>query len=580
MTTYYCDSTASGANDGSSWADAFETLAAASAALSAGDALYLNAPESSPLVGELEDVPSRCTIIGDKGADGETWLTSTTTGTWSDEGGGVWSLPLASEPPYVVYNFRRDRDGSVTGWAPYTQIEGRALAAKGWDLAKCCAWYGYLSDAGATSTPGEGEYGYTGGTLYINPPGSPDNSTVNSLARYVPNGTQINGVSTNAAAVDIRIRGITAWLYPSVDGNQGYGIRIQGSRTTVEDCTTISCGWHSFGAATGDAGGRNVFRRCLAMSCTSSSNFVFYVDDTQANSGNRLFDCAQVDYGNLTTDGSPLTTLTAPSAPYLQHTDGVAELGGVEIHRGCFVDARARIFAVHDGNLADTALSGMTAASDPPAFDNSDPTAYPLQVYDTYFAGYWRLGPNTFYDRCLQDRSMITDEIYGSRGVDSDDGNVWFEDGWIDMGNLSNLVSGCALLTISAATKHYLKRNWIRASSDDAQNSCFFYLTVSNDDTLTLEDNTFVAEGSMDQFFVTTPAAWDDDGDQAIASGNTFSDSITKLIQHTNPGVTARDISFWQSNVSATDDHGDTPEPDRTYIHAAARNNLPSVIQQ
>lgn len=96
MATIYADTTATGANDGSSWADAYTTLQTAVDALTEGDTLYANAPEGTPFRPALRSaMPDDVTIYTSRGSNGETWINNLYTASWTDAGGGVWSLALA-----------------------------------------------------------------------------------------------------------------------------------------------------------------------------------------------------------------------------------------------------------------------------------------------------------------------------------------------------------------------------------------------------------------------------------------------------------------------------------------------------
>lgn len=574
MATIYASSTATGANNGTSWTDAYTSLSSVASAHQAGDTIYLNAPESTPFVGTLSAVPSNCRVIGDEGPAGETWITSTATGTWTDAGGGVFSMALASAPVYVVYDFKRDDiHGTVTGWAPADCEEGRALTAKGYDLAKCVAWYGFLANGGATSSPSEGQYGYTGGVLYINPPGSPVTATVNALARYVPNGTAISGIATAGGSAGQTIKGITAWLYPATTGNQGYAIRLQGGNATAMDCVGIACGWHTHGAAgSGQSIGGNKIIRCMSLNDTEGSPYVFYTNVIDLpQSGNELIDCCTIHYGNLLTTGAPITT-PSEVTPFLQHTGGVHVIGGTKVDRLIGIDARQYIFTKQASGTITTSKRVLQADNPPPITDTTKHADYPIHARDCYFGGPFIVGHSVAYERCVIDGETITTtrDSYTPTSLP-----ILFSEGAIFHGKRAT-GGGSPVIHVGTA-RIQISDSYISVDATNENGSSIFTLN-STTGVFTLTNNRFVATGGANLLVF----AWTANYNAAPAqfSGcedNVMSTSITRLMQHQNSGVAARNMSWWQSNISATDANGSVAEPDRHWIHS--HHEQPSLAE-
>ncbi len=239
VTRVYVDSTASNSREsGESWNNAYTDLQAALDSLRDDTILYLNAPESNPFVGEFT-VPSylrNLTIVTNKGSDKQTWFSAEIKSGWVDAGGGLFTQPVASKPAAVTYDFKKDdASGTYTGLDLTTSEIVAAANKYGWDQEDLRAWYGLLEENTSTpSSPGEGEWGYSAGTLYINPNGSPSLSTVNDYAGYVPGGQN----ALNFDNAYIRICGKTyTKLY--VDGIGVYSDTQ--ANVKVEDVFSIYC---------------------------------------------------------------------------------------------------------------------------------------------------------------------------------------------------------------------------------------------------------------------------------------------------------------------------------------------------
>jgi hypothetical protein len=359
----YCDPTATGTGDGSSWTNACTTLPAAIAALSAGGILRTNSTEANPLAapaGNVTSAPSNVLWETDQGAAGETWISGAQKGTWTDAGGGVFSIALAAEPRYVAYGFKRDDAvGAVTGVdLTHTRI-ARALREWGLAQADMVAWYGVLrrNSPLATATPAEGCWGYTGGVLYINPPGSPVLADVHSRAAWSDGRA---GLAVTATITGWTITGkMTVIFTPSDNSGEGYSLRFTGaSRCVVEGVRSILSGYHSVGFA-GSSGARNVINRCVTLGyCPGGIPYVFYTDGPALpKSGHRLADSAVVAWGPLDTLGVPIS-LTHGARTAYSHT--TSEMSGIDYNRLLQVDFTGQMETKH--SVAFTLSPGFVSA--------------------------------------------------------------------------------------------------------------------------------------------------------------------------------------------------------------------------
>ncbi len=340
-TVIHCDPTAVGSGDGSSWANAFTSLTAAFAALPAGGILRTNSTEANPLaapVANITTAPSNILWETDQGAAGETWISGAQKGTWTDAGGGIFSIALAAEPRYVAYDFKRDdQAGTVTGIDLNQARIARAIREGGLKPADVVAWYGCLrrNSPFATTTPAEGCWGYTGGMLYINPPGTPVLADVHSRAQWSDGRA---GLAVTAAVTGWTIRGkMTVIFTPSDSSGEGYSLRFTAaSRCSVEGVRSILSGYHSVGFA-GTSGGRNVIRDCVTVGyCPGGIPYVFYTSGPALpRSGCRVADSAVFAFGPLDTLGVPIS-LTHGARTSYSHAG--TSLSGVDYSRLLQID--------------------------------------------------------------------------------------------------------------------------------------------------------------------------------------------------------------------------------------------------
>lgn len=322
--------------------------------------------------------------------------------TWTDEGGGVYSRAAAAEPVEIFYQLTRDDVSGTTtgvnlnnGGQRQTDLDAKININTrfGSTITKeeLCAWSGLLLDAGATSTPSAGEWGYTGGRYYVNPTGGAiDTDDIMVVEDDSGFGFRINPFTDNTGIV----RHLRTQFFCKRAGNEGYGIQIQsGVNSLVEDCLVVGWGWHAIGAAVA-AGDGHVFRRNYASGCDSRGSepllnpFVSYSPIVSIE--NALWeDNVTIGwvFGGLNgamVYNDPLTSFR----PYLTHTDGQdgRAVNRIIIRRAFSID-----FADEQetklGVAAGSVTSVVTCGTPGPVGDRYDPDTYPMQVYDSIFWG-------------------------------------------------------------------------------------------------------------------------------------------------------------------------------------------------
>ena len=311
MTVRYASKTATGANNGTSWADAYTDLQAALNAVQNGDTLHLDAPESNPWRGGFS-LNSRqdWLITTDQGPSGETWLRGGRVFSDWQQSGAVFSRTML-EPSRVTWDFKRDdAAGTVTGVDLGVPRAAQWLPQFGRTAAECVQWYGFLYRAPvATATPADGEWSYLNGVLHVNPPGSP---TAGEFAAKC----EVPVRSINALLVascsnfEIDGKGLTGILYPDRGGNSGYVVEINaGSGGTINGGRGIAVGWHGFGTA-GASTTNNTLENLLVIGQmvedgggAVANPFVIAGDAAAAN-------------GNVNGLGRNLVSIAAPLARY------------------------------------------------------------------------------------------------------------------------------------------------------------------------------------------------------------------------------------------------------------------------
>lgn len=434
MATRYVNTLATGADDGTSWADAYPTIAAlASAGISAGDTIYLNAPSSTPFeAAGLSITVDNVNVIGDQGPSGEAWFTgyALKTGTWSNPSGTIYSIAQTTEPLAANYDYQSDdADGTLTG----VNVNGskfQTMLARHpqWNVDDCRAWYGWLKrNTGTPTTPGAGEWGWASNVLYVNTGSA---LSAGDLAKVGLLTTSQNAVT--ASGDGIEIAGIKSRGYLTEDSNNGYTVKFTGGNNGIaRRILSIDYGKHAVGAAS-DADTGFDFYDCLAVGglilVTDETNpYVHYVNSTQASGGDDIartctrmlvVGCSAADI-----DGVPLNkALTGNNTadwgvrPMHAHTDGTIGVVGLDCEK---VDGYSFIADINTKhtlsidplnvliNIARDQAPSTTGFADWSGVTRGTKSTYPYRVIDCwglgggFIADGW--GGGGWWERCIID---------------------------------------------------------------------------------------------------------------------------------------------------------------------------------
>lgn len=389
MPTVYVDSTnGDDANGGTSWGDAFQTLGAVT--LAADLTLYTDGQFHE----RINNVSSKdnFTWIGDQGptgrtiVDGRRFLAS-----WSDEGSNVWSHTLGAEPHDVAFRYGPDStSGTVTG---VVQSEGILLA--GLDYVR--AHYGWLDrTSGTESAPGDGEWGYTGGTLYVNRGAG---LTPADDFGYVEQGNQ----ACVWAGDNIHIEGIIFRGYCAINSNSGYAVQLQHcSVGLIKRCIAIDSGYHAFGAAVTSNNDNITIEDCeiwgiqdqdrLSVGAVGSGVVMF---NSTGGTGDtlRVNGLSVNSYPMLKWDGTPIETINDYQAGY-SHTGDSGTLTDIEYRRVYHKTWESELETKHSASYS-FVLRPPTASNLPTTAvtTNTDQMAsYPFRYYGTGEDDIWN-GP-------------------------------------------------------------------------------------------------------------------------------------------------------------------------------------------
>lgn len=422
-TTYYVDSEAAGGGDGSEGTP-YNDLQDGINALVATDTLLAKSTEAVPFRGSHTVTASNVTISA-WGTGNNIYITDgVTSDSWSDAGGGVFSLVLAAEPTQVVYDWKQDDIyGTATGVDLTASKKSFWIARFGRTLAECCPYFGFLEDGGATSTPTDNQYGYTGGSLYVNPPGSPDLATVESLTQYVPGGANLLKMD---GCDGTTVKDVIGLLSPDRStGNDGYTVDGDGATNcTIEDCISYAAGYHAFGFRGSGSGAGNRMTNCLSVGMTGDDSaycypYVFYQDAAPLDAADQVGSkCVAILVPQFNTSGVPCNitggynaTKFVP-APFLSHSaGGETTYSGITWSQCLAIDFLVEIETAKSMTFSGNAATGGWSAvshGNGAATDQTDSATYPVTANDCVFVGVMVPGAaNVYYHRCILDRGGL-----------------------------------------------------------------------------------------------------------------------------------------------------------------------------
>jgi hypothetical protein len=402
MAKIYLKANATGANDGTSWADAFTDAQDAVDAIADGDTLLTD----GVIFGGIPQIANHdnILIIGDDGPSGFTRLMGVlpvAIGDLTDEGSGVFSFAAASTPPTVTWGYRPDDEsGSVTGVSSLRDDITVLYAGTNMAIPRVVAWYGHLprNATFATSSPAEGFWGYTGGRVYVNPPGSP---TIAEVAAMLGAGVSDRGIYLQACDNAI-VRGFHAVGFGNPNPSSGSFFTVGCSNLNIADCVSNDAGYRSFNFE-GDTGSTDplglVATRCVAIGdCiigSNTNNFFVVYNGSGTTNGGVIRDSAAIAHPWLDPTGRPILGSTSgqtamsqsykPAIIYSHAGGGSPTMAGIVFERFSMLSMCQPLNEKHHPTAtlgmfwADEKIAFLLAA-DRAAYDATDPDAYPIQI--------------------------------------------------------------------------------------------------------------------------------------------------------------------------------------------------------
>ena len=430
MTDIYIDSTVGSSGDGSTWAQAFKTIAEAT--IVNGDTVYLNAPQAMPLresvaLSGLQDVQFRC----DQGSNGEAWITDgRKSNSWIDAGGGIFTLALAAKPTHVVYDFKQDDQvGTKTGCDFTSPRIQQAIQRFGLTTreSQLYPFYGFLREnTGTPTTPAVGEWGYSAGTLYVNPAASVTLQDVKDLCEYTPGGVSAAILFTNATNCQV-LTGLVGRLFPDQMSNGGYIVRFDGAGAgdgnQIVGCRAYASGWHSFGHVS-DADDGRLIQDCISVGCTgdelgsASQDPVAETVAVNNTYNHNVRNFVTIGVPRFDTAGVPVKLSNVPSLG-ISHTQGAGtQYDGLHYDNCLYIDFHSQIEAKHSLGAMSTTNGQVSHGGGTLPTDPTDFAQYRNTCTNSWFLGrcIHTMSP-VGYRYCLMDRTVGGEDPLDGRAV-------------------------------------------------------------------------------------------------------------------------------------------------------------------
>lgn len=427
--TVYLKPDASGSNNGTSWENAYTSASTAVSSLATGDTLLMD--------GEITDgLPTiinknSITIDGGQGPSGQTrimGILAVDPGDITDEGSGIYSF-TTSQPPTITWDYKRDdADGTVTGVttrrSDITAMYSNMSAIR----RQVSAYYGHLprNATFATTSPTEGRWSYTGGKVYVNPPGTPNGT---EFAEKVGVGTTDRaGIElTNCDNCFIRNIEIVGFGNPLP---QNGAIYTNGCRfLTIENVECYDSGYRAFNLE-GNTGvnqtlGHRVNNCLAAGDCIVGSNtnipYVVYNLAGASDADCILNDCSAILYPWLGVDGSPILGSTDGDTPMSQefkpsvfysHAGPGNNVGNIKFFNVSMLSMCQPLNEKHNIGMFwnDEKISAYPDKTALPSWDETDVDAYPVQFIGGIIYG----TPGNHVNTALRRMKIIVPEAQGT----------------------------------------------------------------------------------------------------------------------------------------------------------------------
>ncbi|MCA9272554.1 MAG: hypothetical protein KDA31_05860 [Phycisphaerales bacterium] len=551
QSTVYVDAFALGANDGTSWANAYRSLQAAIDALQPGDILRSRGTFAEAVDIRTEDIrwfgnddPIRPTWIrGDRYSPN--WTATATPGVYA-LAGVAGLIGTALKPGSIVYDYKRDDlQGSVTGVDLRRHMD--ELPANGAGV-----YFGHLKPlatvAEIQATSSSWCWDGANDAVYIH---IPKGATFDpAKAGVCING--LNGVSVWAG--DVRISGVNTICTPGVVNNSGYGLKGLGtfSGGVFENCDIVDPGWHAAGFEIGSPTNctlRNIRAWSSGVDGSNANNpFVFFALGNVPSANHLGEDLTFHAYPLLGTDGSPIYTTFLPKLG-LSHPTILAgsQLGGVHWRRCKLFSYESELEAKH--GLGIFFGGNSVVATGTPSYDPDDPEDYPVVVEDSYFEGSSAVPTgNIRFERCIF--APGDSELSGEYRVVIEDG-MWMRSCMFEIGRDSAAASS-AFFKLENTARVHLDLCTIHAEHDDPVKHVFrtSYGAV-------LARQSVFSTRNPSTIMLIWPDAWD-----ATATTHSFDHVYYAgpLTMAAHAWAAPRTQSWWQS----------TMDPDGVFAGAAA----------